>query len=314
MVTDGFASHRPHQHDPGSSADGARGDAPPAGVNPAWRDFLASLPETLRPLAEAPPPDVTTTADGRTISAEELLAVLTEQVAFDPAAAPRALHPDRGRAGLLAGAWRLVVFGQARAVCLLLERGLRVEALTNARASLEHAVYLRRFAQAVDADQLESFMAEMAYQAHRQRGRELTYLESLDEAVLGPHREFLAHFRAAHEAEDMPRRTQLFDFDQIRRVFEGTPGGAELYNAYGRLSNGAHAGLGSAAPYLLPALQTQTPLLGQPHPVPWAETTALLNWSCWAADDAMTRFLADGADLLDRQIALLTRIGFVRPT
>lgn len=314
MVTEGFPSHRPHQHGPGSSADGARGNDSAAGVNPAWQDFLASLPETLRRVAETPPPDVTTTADGRTVSAEDLLAVLTEQVAFDPAAAPRALHPDRGGAGLLAGAWRLVVFGQARAVCLLLGGGLRVEALTNARASLEHAVYLRRFAQAVDAGQLEPFMSEMAYQAHQQRGKELTYLESLDAAVLDPHREFLAHFRAAHEAEDVPRRTQLFDFTQIRRVFEGTPGGVDLYNAYGRLSNGAHAGLGSAAPYLLPALQTETPLLSQPHPVPWAETTALLNWSCWAADDAMTRFLADGADLLARQISLLTRVGFVRPT
>lgn len=91
--------------------------------------------------------------------------------------------------------------------------------------------------------------------------------------------------------------------------FDDVPAGKHWHSVYGRLSENGHAGPGSAAPYLLPALQTDAPVPAQPAPVVWAETLAALCWSCWAADDAMRRFLVDGDDLSARHEPLMARIG-----
>ncbi len=41
------------------------------------------------------------------------------------------------------------------------------------------------------------------------------------------------------------------------------------------------------------------------------ETLAVLCWACWAADDAMRRFLVDGDDLAARHLPVLGRAGLV---
>jgi hypothetical protein len=48
---------------------------------------------------------------------------------------------------------------------------------------------------------------------------------------------------------------------------------------------------------------------GLPKRVPWAETAALLCWSCCTAEDAVLRFLEDSSELGGRQVGLLARVG-----
>jgi len=288
-------------------------NTPTPSVSPTWTDYLDSLPAQLRALHEATPPDAIAAPDGRTVGVEDLPAVLTEQVAPLSGTQPRPLRTELTSPGLLAGAWRQVVFGQARAALSLVGQGLREEALINARSCLEHAVYLRHFALAVDAGQVESFMAEVTRQGRRHGERDLRYLEGLDESAIGPYRDLVAHLCATsdreHAAQQGERERRAFDFTQIKKVFDGTSGGTHFYDAYSRLSNRTHAGIASAAPYLAPALRADPPLLEQADPLPWAETAVLLCWSCWAAEEALTRFLEDGADLVQQQVSLLGRIG-----
>jgi len=47
----------------------------------------------------------------------------------------------------------------------------------------------------------------------------------------------------------------------------------------------------------------------EPEPAPWSETALLLTSACWAADDAVLRFLTDGDDLSARHRPLLTTLG-----
>ncbi len=268
-------------------------------------DYLASLSPELAVLHENPLEDVLELGDGRSVTVAEVFSVLSEQVAGP--VAKRSLREDRGGAGMLAGAWRNATLGQARAVLALRQAGLLVEAQANARGCIEHAVMLRRLALAADDGQLEPLMEDVAYQAQQRGVKQLDYLEELDAANSGTHRALLQAARAHLETGQVPPDKNRPRTRTVREVFDGVPHGRHLYDVYGRLSEHTHAGLASAIPYL--DLHTASAVLGEPQSVAWAETAALLCWSCWAAEDAMLRFLDDGIDLSTRQAALLARIG-----
>lgn len=152
-------------------------------------------------------------------------------------------------------------------------------------------------------------MEEMAYQAQQRQLDELKYLDELDQAAGGEHRNLVAAARSQQMANPVPRDTSRPQTREVKAVFEAVPNGLNFYNVYRRLSDSTHAGLGSAIPFLAPAQRSGGPLTAEPELDYWAEYAALLSWSCWAADDAMLRFLEDGADLADRQVELLARIG-----
>jgi len=92
----------------------------------------------------------------------------------------------------------------------------------------------------------------------------------------------------------------------VRALFDGLPGGGEgFHHVYGQLSEGTHAGLKSAMPYLLAKELDLTPT-----PVEWAEVLLTLVWACWAADDAMDEFLVSG-QLAIRHEPITAPLGFV---
>ncbi len=274
-----------------------------------WQKFLSALPPELADLHRSPPADVLPLPTGRGVTIPELLTALREQTARPPVAGGRGLRQDRDGAGLVAAAWRHVTHRQAQAVLQLFDVGLAVEAQTNARACVEHAVALQRLALAADDDQLEPLLEDLVREQQRRQSRVLDYLDGLDASSGGQHSGLLAAARSEHDAHQVPANRGRPRTRTVRDVFLGVPDGEHLHSIYSRLSENSHAGLASAAPYLLRALQTEQPVPARPEPVPWAEALALLCWACWAADDAMRRFLVDGDDIAARHIPIMARLG-----
>ena len=118
----------------------------------------------------------------------EIFAVLVEQLTTPVPVGPRAVRSDRGSAARLAASWRHNVFRQVHAVVVLRKAGLLVEARSNARTCMEHAIALRRLGLAADDGQLGPLMEEIAYQAQQRQLDELKYLNELDHAGGGVNR------------------------------------------------------------------------------------------------------------------------------
>ncbi len=239
----------------------------------------------------------------------ELLAALLEQTNEPSGAGARALRADRHRAGRLAAAWRHITHRQARAVLVLLDARLAVEAQINARACLEHAVLLQRLALAADDDQLEPLLHELRRDRQLRERQQLTYLDDVDARGGGFHSSLLAAARADHDARRHPEDPDPHRATPVRAHFDAVPDGVDLHSVYAALSENSHAGLASATPYLLRSQQADQPVPARPDPVRWAETLAVLCWACWAADDAMRRFLVDGYDLAARHLPVLGKVG-----
>lgn len=87
------------------------------------------------------------------------------------------------------------------------------------------------------------------------------------------------------------------------------PAEEQRHSIYSRLPESTHAGLASAAPYLLPALQTGGTAPARPTATGWSETRAVRYWRCWAADDSNRRLLVDGNDLSTRHAPKMGRVG-----
>lgn len=212
---------------------------------------------------------------------------------------------------MLAAAWRHITFRQARAVLALFDVGLLPEAQANARACLEHAVLLRRLALAADDGTTESLLEQLAADQQKRQLQHLKYLDALDAAGGGQHRTLLEEARRQHEANpvasDAPRRSG----GTVAGHFRAIPDGEHFHSVYGRLSENTHAGLSSAVPFLFRPLTTGEPVSAHPESVPWAEALALVCWGCWAADDAMRRFLPDGDDRARRHVHILASVGIV---
>lgn len=274
-----------------------------------WQRYLASLPPELAALHREALPDVLSTAEGRVVTVEELLGVLREQTTEQGGVGHRAVRQDRLGPGLVAAAWRHTTFRQARAVLALFAAGLAVEAQANARVCLEHAVVLQRFALAADNNELERLLLQLTSDQQRRAGQQFDYLDELDGRTGEQHADLLQAARAWHVLGRVPTDKNGPSVRTAKAHFEGVPYGLDLHGVYGTLSEQTHAGLSSAAPYLLPALQNDQPVAARPEPVRWAEALGLLCWSCWAADDAMLRFLIDGQDLAGRHVALLAKVG-----
>jgi hypothetical protein len=278
-----------------------------------WERYLNALPPELAALHRDPPPDELPVDSRPPVSVAELLAVIREQSAAGNGAGLQ-LREDPAGAGLLAGAWRHVVRRQARAVLALFDAGLASEAAPNARAALEHAVLSQRLAVAADEGALEELMLRITREHQTRQDKHMRYLQDLDAGTGGVHRTLLEETR-----EELARRRVVPDGQPrgatpVAEHFAGLPGGVHFYSVYGRLSEAAHAGLPSAAPYLAGAVLSGATLSSEPAPAAWAEALALLCWSCWAADDAMRRFLVDGDALAARHGPLMARIGLAPDT
>lgn len=276
-----------------------------ADANP-WEQRLANQDPELRALSEGPPPADDMPVGDRTIPRAEFLSVLADQVSNAPDDGRRPIRPDRIGAGMLAAARRLIVFGQAQAVVKLLDAGFEVEAQANARVCFEHAVALQELALAADADKLDAAMGQLAGDAGRHQKRQLDHLDQVDSATGHTYRSLLDAARAEHE---LWLRPADYSGRQIKDMFENVSPGGALYSAYSRMSEASHAGLGSAVPYLQTELRAGSDTPAPPDEVPWAETAALLCWSCCAAEVAMLSFLTDGADRATQQVELLARVG-----
>lgn len=272
------------------------------------RTQLATTAPQPRALSGEAPEDVLDSGGGRVVTLAEILAVLAEQATTPPGTGQLQLRQDRHGPGLLAVAWRHTVLRQARAVLALFGAGLQAEARANARACLEHAVAVRRLALASETKDWEPLLAEMRYQAHLREGTQLGRLEELDADAGGLNHALLQVARREYDARQIPRDKTRPKAHHVKDVFDGVPDGVGLYSVYGQLSESTHAGLGSASAYAMTALRTGAPLPATPEPGAWAQTAALLCWSCWAAEDAMLRFLDDGSHLAARQVELLARI------
>ena len=156
----------------------------------------------------------------------------------------------------------------------------------------EHAVALEELALAADSGELEALLERMAGDVGRRQGWQLDSLDRLDADKGGTNRSLLDAARENQEILMPPGQLR-----RIRDMFDRVSPVGALYSVYSRLSEGStHAGLGSAAPYLESAVRAGTAVPAAPDAVPWAETAALLCWSCCAAEDAMLRFIEDGVD------------------
>lgn len=273
-----------------------------------WQSFVAGLHPEIAVLHEQPLPDVLITPDGGTVTVQDLLEVLRQQTA-PVDSGRRRLRSDRYGPGLFAAAWRHTTFRQARAVLSLFQADLAAEAQANARAGLEHAVLLQRVALAADQDELEPLLLALAQDQRRHQDVQLDYLADLDDRTGAQYRPLLEAARAEQAARQVPTDKSRPSVRTVKAHFQSLPNGLNLHSVYSTLSNNTHAGLASATPYLLPALRDDQPVPAQPEAVRWAEALALLCWSCWAADDAMRRFLVDGDDLAQRHDTLLGQIG-----
>lgn len=97
--------------------------------------------------------------------------------------------------------------------------------------------------------------------------------------------------------------------ETVKDRFASIPSGPHFYNVYGRLSENTHAGLTSASAYLGAMLKHGGPVPARPDRTDWAESLALLCWSCWTADDAMLRFVVGGEATTARHAPLMARVG-----
>ena len=81
------------------------------------KSHLAALPPSVRALLDSAPPQDDVPVGERSVPAAEFLEVLAEQVAAAQSGVEQwQLRTDQQGAGMLAGAWRSIVFGQAKAV------------------------------------------------------------------------------------------------------------------------------------------------------------------------------------------------------
>lgn len=279
----------------------------PDEATPEWDAFVASLPGPLAALHDAPPTDVLPLPGGREVTVDELVMVLKDQTA-GPAGAtgPAPLRNKDQGAAWIAAAWRHTVHRQVRAVLTLFDAGLDAEAQANARSALEHAVELVRLAAATDADALDPFMAALAADSQKRQRRQLQRLAEVDEATGGANRALIEHARAV-----VPPPTPATSGPRtVKEKFEtALPTGMLFHDVYGRLSVATHAGMTSATAYLGKMLKHGGPVPARPDPTHWAETLAVLAWSCWAADDALLRFVDGGQRGHTPHAELLASIG-----
>lgn len=278
-----------------------------ADLNP-WEQWLAAQDPELRALSEGPPPADDMSVGDRAVPRRAFLDVLAEQVASAREDESAPLQTDRIGAGMVAAAWRQIVFGQARAVVRLLDLGFEVEAQVNARACFEHAIALQGLAVAAEAGTLDAALTQLAGDAGRYSARQLDELDRIDAATGDTYRSLLDAARKDHESQLRPPG---YKGRQIKDMFAIVSPDGALYSAYSRMSEASHAGLGSATPFLITALRSGSSTPGAVAQVAWAETAALLCWSCCAAEVAMLQFSTDGATRASRQIELLERVGLV---
>lgn len=241
---------------------------------------------------------------GRMNTLETLRLTLREQVTYDAREVP--LVEGTGYVGLVVGAWRHTTFRQARAVLALLAADLGFEAMVNARSCLEHAVAVQALAVTFESGGAPEAEHHLRLQALAGQDKALKNLEILDTASGETHRELLAGLRQEWGL-DSPKKTPA---PNIADTFKKLPVGEHIYRqVYAPLSATTHASFLSAAPYLRSVADGQMTVAPAPEAVSWAETMLWLCWSCWAAEDGLSRFVDGTQDEVRRHVELLGRVG-----
>lgn len=240
-------------------------------------------------------PDEVVLSEGLVLTKDQLLEALRAQAA-PPGRVAASVRADAGLAGVFAVAWRCVVYQQVRALLVLTDAGMLDAGLLNARVVLEHAAYLACLRAAAVEGTDAVFLQRLEAGAGEEQRRTIKALLEVAQSAGDP------SVAAVREAERF--------LAQHRSGGGGEPpmaGYSVMRVVYRQLSDTAHAGIGSADPYLREFLRTGS--LGRsPTPVRWAEALAHLVWSCWCADQTVDYFLVDGATA-DRHQPVLDRLG-----
>ena len=180
----------------------------------------------------------------------------------------------------IAWAWVAVAHRQAHAAFLLSDKGFPDATCANARAAVEHGVYLSLLAAVESVDSvLDPLEAKYLHNAER-------VLAGVEEELP----EFLARMVediAGPLATSRDRNIEVFE-----RVCDRLETGNEVYRHYRKLSSDVHAGFGSAAPFFLAAFGDRDPskpiLSNEPVAVHTQASLWLAlggcAWAGWSAD------------------------------
>lgn len=248
--------------------------------------------------------DNTCDVGGRTVTLETLRLTLQEQVTYKAREAP--LVKGTGYVGLVVGAWRHTTFRQARAVLALLAAGSRFEATVNARSCLEHAVAVQAVALMFDKGGTAEAEDHLRRQALAGQNKALKDLDFVDAATGGTYRDLLAGLRQEWGLD----AGKKIGPSNVVDIFKVVPSGEHIYRqVYAPLSATTHASFLSAVPYLRSVKDGQMTLAPAPEAGDWAENMLWLCWSCWAAEDGLSRFVDGTQDEVRRHVELLGRVG-----
>lgn len=251
------------------------------------------------------------TVDGRTFTADELAAVLATQVQVGVDTPRFDFTGSSPGVYLPVFAWRMTVHRQVRAVLALREADLPVEMMVNARVALEHAVLLRAVGDAEQAGAAQDFMASVTA-ANQQNSRTmLKALTRLDAATGSEYSALLAAIESSPLNEPPPKASGRTWNGQVSDLFRRVAGGERFYPTYRALSEVAHAGVGSAQPFLQ-RLITEGCVSRHPVPPPAADIFVALVWALCTADDVLQIFLTKGT-VNDEQTAALAKFGLAPP-
>jgi len=190
------------------------------------------------------------------------------------------LGGDFPHAQLVAWAWVSVAYRQAHAAFILYKQGFPDAASANARAAVEHGVYLSLLAVVDSVDRVLNplegvFVRNVAKMLAGADEDVPEFLSRMVEDIAGP----LAGCR--------DRDTEVF-----QRVCGRLETGDEVYRHYRKLSSDVHAGFGSAAPFFLAAFGDQDlskpvlsnePAVGGPRGTLWLALGGCA-WAGWSAD------------------------------
>jgi hypothetical protein len=259
-------------------------------------EYTAGMPEPLQDLirrAVLEPRADGVPLLGRQLPLEagqELLEQLLELYHAEPKMRLRA--QDRPGAALIPAAWWCVAYRQAAAANVLMGAGYAVEAAPNVRSALEHAIMLQALGALDREGKLDAYLDDM----HRQNGMHAE--RRLDELV----RLF----------EDLPVE-MLADVDLVKQISQHAPlpdadpywkredrnvwamsqrfdAGPAAYAEYRELSARAHAGLGSAQPFLEHAVRGSG-LRREPFACSPGDDIAMLVTAIAMANEGIDHFL-----------------------
>ena len=195
------------------------------------------------------------------------------------------LGTDFRHAQIVAWAWVSVAYRQAHAAFILYKQGFPDAACANARAAMEHGVYLSLLAAVGSVDSVLDPL-EGAYLRNTEK-----IFGGMDEKMPELLSFILTDLAGLITSSRDPEVTVF------QRVCERLDTGDEVYRYFRMLSNCVHAGFGSAEPFMLSAVAGRDPsepvLSNEPTDIHTRATLWLAlggcAWAGWSADRLFAR-------------------------